>query len=219
MGFFPCMNLANFFRVCPKEQIIHLRFQMHSASDQFIKKGGVRIHSAKKRMETKNIITLVLIVYLSLAVLTGIHRGILSKGRWVLGVVFGILAVPIISPVIEGLLVKTKIAQMIITDIPGLSSVTAYVLRLLVFSISLVLVKKIVYILTDFDLPKGVTAVDKIAGGVFSVIEASLVIWIFEILITANTGIIAFTNLHNQLVQSGLYAFIADHNLLAKIFH
>lgn len=170
-------------------------------------------------MEPKTYVTLLLLIFLAVAMLGGFCQGLLRKGQWVLGIVFAILAVPLVSPLIEGLLIKTKIAQMVLTDIPILSDITTKILKLLVFSISIVLIKRVVYFLTDFDLHGVARLADQTAGAVFTLFEVLIVIWAFELLmgLSANAGL--FSGIHNVLMQSSLYAFIAKHNLLAIIFH
>lgn len=168
-------------------------------------------------MKISNTINLVLVVFFVLAAMTGLKRGILSKGRWALGIVFGLLAVPLVSPVIESLLKKTQLVQMITTDIPIVAGVSTYILRMLVFSISLVIVKSIVYHLTDFDLPKGVKIIDRAAGALFSILEACLVIWLFEWLV-ANSPVDLFSDIHASLMTSPIYALLAKNSLLTVIF-
>lgn len=169
-------------------------------------------------METKTVVTLILSLYLLMAVLGGLKQGILGKGRWVLGLVFAILAAPLVSPVIERLLIHTKIAKMILTDIPQIRPVTTVILRLLIFSLSLVIIKKSVYYLTELELPKGLKILDSIAGAVFTVLEAMLLIWLFEIFMQLSGNAPLFSGLHRTLMQSGLYTFIAEHNLLSAFF-
>lgn len=171
----------------------------------------------RNHMKISNIINLVLVVFFVLAAMTGLKRGILSKGRWALGIVFGLLAVPLVSPVIESLLKKTPLVQMITTDIPIIAGLSTYLLRMLVFSISLVIVKNIVYHLTDFDLPKGVKIIDQTAGSLFSVFEACLVIWLFEWLV-AKSPVDLFSDIHASLMSSPIYALLAKNNFLTVIF-
>lgn len=171
----------------------------------------------RNHMKISNIINLVLVVFFVLAAMTGLKRGILSKGRWALGIVFGLLAVPLVSPVIESLLKKTPLVQMITTDIPIVAGLSTYLLRMLVFSISLAIVKSIVYHLTDFDLPKGVKIIDQAAGALFSVFEACLVIWLFEWLV-AKSPVDLFSDIHASLMSSPIYALLAKNNFLTVIF-
>lgn len=159
------------------------------------------------------IINLILTAYFILAAMTGLKRGILHKGRWTLGIVFGFLAVPIISPLIETLLRKTPLAQMLAISIPVFADLSVYIFRMLVFSISLVIVKNTVYHLTDIELPKGIKLIDKTAGMLFSVLGVCSIIWIFEWMVN-ETSLTVFKNIQSILTTSNIYAIVAKNNLL-----
>lgn len=169
-------------------------------------------------MQTNKLITLILIIYLLLAFLGGYRQGIMNKGRWVLSIVFAILAVPLISPFIENFLIQTKIAQMILTDIPAIQIITTRILKLLVFSLSVFLIKRLVYFLTDIDLPEGLQVVDRFAGAMFTIMEALIIIWFFEILMQFSGNASIFANIHEVLLSSSLYSFISSHNLIFALF-
>lgn len=169
-------------------------------------------------MQAATIVTLILTIYLILAMLGGFRQGLLGKGRWVLGVVFSILAAPLISPLVNDILMKTKVAQLILTDIPAVQVITSKILWLLVFSISIILIKKLVYFVTDIDLPGGLRFVDRCTGAIFTVMEALLVIWVFELLMKISSNASMFVKIHQVLMQSHLYAFIAGHNIFSLLF-
>lgn len=153
-----------------------------------------------------------LIVVIILSCMTGFRRGLLSTGRWALGIIFGFLAVPIVSPIIENILKQTPIYEMFTLGNPGLDAIASHCLNLFIFSLSLVIVKKIVYVLTDIELPKGAKVVDSAAGAALGIVKICLIIWIFEWLLAYNTGVM--TLVHKNLMPSQIYSFIASHSLL-----
>lgn len=158
------------------------------------------------------IVNLVLVVAIIMSTMTGFRRGMLSTGRWMLGIVFGFLAVPLVSPLIEKIIKQTPLYEMFTLGNPGLDAIASHCLNLFIFSLSLVIVKKIVYFLTDIELPKGAKVVDSAAGAALGIMKICLIIWIFELLLTYNAGVMP--HIHKNLMSSQIYSIIANHNLL-----
>lgn len=163
-----------------------------------------------------SVVNIIIIVFLAASVLTGLHRGILKSGRWALGIVMGLFAVPVVSPVVESALKQSGIMSVFPSGNPALTAVSSYSLRFIVFSLSATLVKTAVHYFTDVDLPDGAKKVDKAAGAVFAVIKMFLFIWIFEWLLTASKTPVA-VHLHQILLKSPLYTFIISFNLLDRL--
>lgn len=165
-----------------------------------------------KNLNVSVIVNLVLVIAIIMSTMTGFRRGMLSTGRWLLGIIFGFLAVPLVSPLIEKVIKQTPLYGMFTLGNPGLDAIASHCLNIFVFSLSLVIVKKIVYILTDIDLPKAIKAVDSAAGATLGVVKICLIIWVFEWLLTYNAG--EMTIVHKNLMTSQIYSLIATHSLL-----
>ena len=164
------------------------------------------------KLNVSAIINIILIITMFLSVTTGFRRGLLSTGRWALGIIFGFLAVPVVSPIVEKLLKMTPVYDMFTLGNSGLNMIAARCLHLFVFTLSLVIVKRIVYLLTDIQLPKGAKVIDNTAGAVIGLVKICLLIWVFEWLLTYNSGYTP--SVHKVLMQSSVYSFIANHNIL-----
>lgn len=183
------------FQVCPEK----------------IKKGGMQI-SLLRIMNGNDIVNLILVAYFVLAAITGYKRGILSRGQWMLGIVFGFLAVPVVSPLIELLLRETQFVHMLQEkDASVVTGLSIYLIRVLIFSLSLVIVKGMVYHFTDFDLPKGAKVIDRAAGALFSVLEACFLICFFD-WITGNSSLHIIISCREKLLSSEVYAIITKSN-------
>ena len=167
------------------------------------------------KLNISAIISIILIITMFLSVTIGFRRGLLNTGRWALGIIFGFLAVPIVSPIIEKIIKQTPLYKMFFFGDTGLNMIAARCLQLFIFSLSLVIVKKIVYILTDIELPKGAKVVDNAAGAALGIIKVCLIVWIFEWLLTYNTGYTLA--IHRTLMQSSVYALLARHSLLSLL--
>lgn len=163
-----------------------------------------------------NIPSLILIVLLILAGASGYKRGLLADGRILISNIMGILAVPIISPHIERLvLLYTPLGTMAANGRLFLV-IGSYATRLLVFYLSMTLVRTIImHLLTIDELPAPIGLANKIGGIFWGALKIFCIVWILDLIAINSPAPIPFMEFFRE---SSLYIRIASLNPLPWIF-
>ena len=163
-----------------------------------------------------NIISIVLIIILGVAALTGFRRGMLRDGRHLISVGLGLLAIPIVSPTLEGLIHQSALYKAI-PDNMITNYLSSYFIRIIIFSLVMFATSRIVFLLINIeDMPAPMALIDHLLGVAWSVFKICVVIWLFDSLLsltpTISMGVVS------DLRNNEIWQLIASHNILPYIF-
>ncbi len=163
-----------------------------------------------------NYMVLAIFVMLFVAVLSGYKKGALVSLKWVVGMIVGILAAPVFSNVVIGILTRIGVTQAIgaFATIGGISFLDK-IMQIIAFCLIMYLSKCIINICLPASPRHGVAkAVDGALGACIGILQVCIVIWIISYLAGISPVTLPFA-----LQQSKLYAYIAEHNMLHFLYH
>ncbi len=164
----------------------------------------------------ENIITIIFIILFLLAALSGWRRGMLRDGRRLIGVLLGLLAIPVVSPSLEKLILSLPIFTSLGNNLV-INYIASYFIRIAVFSIVMTISGRIVFMLINIEsLPSAFTLVDRVLGIFWSGLKLCVVVWLFETLFSMSPTI--SIGLINTLRSNEIWQTIAAHNILPTIF-
>lgn len=168
----------------------------------------------------KNYIDWIILILMLVSIASGYKKGALSSLKWVIGIAVGLLAAPVFSGAVIGILTSLGITNAVTTsastfDVMGTGMLAGRIMQLVAFAVILYVSKFIVGMILPSAPRHGVgKVIDGIGGAIIGILQVCFVIWLISSLTT-----ISPVTLPVNLTQSPLYNQIAQHNMIHILYH
>lgn len=162
------------------------------------------------------IVYIIIVITLLIGGLSGYKRGFYMEGRYFLGIIVSLLAVPIFCPYIEKY-IFSLVQIKYLTSVVLFKNVVTYILRACSFVLTCKLVQTLFYMLTDIEMVGIFKVVDKVLGVLLGVCKIIILIWVIDWLIINNP----YINNHVYICMiraNNLYSLITQYNMFYKLF-
>lgn len=188
------------------------------------------LRSKKEMLSMKQYVDIILLLILILGMIGGYKRGIISQFSWFIGIVIGIFAYPIFSPVVKTLFTDFGVMDILqeqtvtgdsqLID-SGYAYIAPYLLNLFVFVVIMVITRVIINLLFNVSDAVNSIGVFKVVNGtggaILGICQFTIALWLM--LYAVNAGSVYGLNLNPDdiISSSKILTYANETNVLPSI--